>query len=72
MRCLLCINPPRWPNPLNAVNPHSSIQSSTTTPQEDALLKLRAKADEVEKLQARVAKLEVENESLERETKKSS
>jgi hypothetical protein len=40
--------------------------------QDEALLKLRVKAEEAEKLKAQVAKLEVENESLKRETKKTS
>lgn len=40
--------------------------------QDEALVTLRRKAEEAEKLQARIAKLEVENEGLKRETKKSS
>jgi hypothetical protein len=49
-----------------------TINTNPTERQDEALLRLKAKADEVDKLQARLAKLEVENESLKRETKKSS
>lgn len=40
--------------------------------QDDTLIKLKQKTEEVEKLKAQLAKLEIENENLKRETKKTS